>query len=290
VKTPFLSVIIPTWNRANLVCAAISSVLAQQGKKIEIIVVDDASSDNTLTIIRQRFANRVHLLQLPQHSGVSAARNAGIQVAQGEWLAFLDSDDLWLPDKLQSELDAIKCFPEAEVIISDSLRFNGREENGLEASSFSRFQQNGLLVQAQGRVCWMDQCSWLWTNSGNSVAICSITLQRRVLNKLTFPLFSQDLTCCEDWEMEVRLYQQCRVVVIPEVHAHIRCFEEDSRSGRSCPGRPSNPEQLKHKLLARLKVMQRSINPDQLSADLANEFKRRYTETQIQLNKYNSTT
>ncbi len=93
-----ISVIIPTFNRAQSVGEAISSVEKQTRKADEIIVVDDGSDDGTPEILRH-FDGRIRLIR-QANQGVSAARNAGIQAASGEWIAFLDSDDLWYPNRL----------------------------------------------------------------------------------------------------------------------------------------------------------------------------------------------
>jgi glycosyltransferase involved in cell wall biosynthesis len=96
-----LSVIIPTYNRASLVRAAVDSALRQSVPPHEVLVCDDGSTDDTVVLLQQGFADvpKVKVLSLP-HSGLpAAARNAGIAAASGEWLGFLDSDDVWLPEK-----------------------------------------------------------------------------------------------------------------------------------------------------------------------------------------------
>jgi glycosyltransferase involved in cell wall biosynthesis len=99
---PLVSVIIPTYNRAAMVAEAVASVTAQTFRDFEILVVDDGSTDDTF----EAFASYQDLRVLRHSSrrGVSAARNSGAVAARGEWLAFLDSDDLWLPDKLSRQM------------------------------------------------------------------------------------------------------------------------------------------------------------------------------------------
>ena len=97
-----VSVIIPTYNRAALVGEAIGSVLAQSWRGFELLVVDDGSTDDTREILTA-FGAAIKVIRHPRRRGVSAARNAGIQAAKGEWLAFLDSDDLWLSPKLERQ-------------------------------------------------------------------------------------------------------------------------------------------------------------------------------------------
>ncbi|MCI0423565.1 MAG: glycosyltransferase, partial [Acidobacteria bacterium] len=104
MTTPLLSVVIPTWNRDRLVCEAVESALSQRIGQVEVIVVDDGSTDDTANMLTRNFGSRIYLLRLPSRRGVGAARNAGVRLASGELLAFLDSDDLWLPGKLDAEL------------------------------------------------------------------------------------------------------------------------------------------------------------------------------------------
>jgi len=106
---PRVSVIIPTFNRAGLVREAVGSVLAQTCRDFEVVVVDDASSDGTAAALAAW--PEVKMLRHSRRRGVSAARNTGIRAARGEWLAFLDSDDLWLSEKLARQLAYLEDRP-----------------------------------------------------------------------------------------------------------------------------------------------------------------------------------
>lgn len=105
-----VSVIIPTYNREALVCQAIQSVLNQSYQNFEIIVVDDGSSDNTAKVVQKYAPGARYVHQ--ENAGASVARNRGIQEAKGEWVAFLDSDDEWLPDKLKLQIDLLQRNPD----------------------------------------------------------------------------------------------------------------------------------------------------------------------------------
>ena len=111
---PLVSVIIPTHNRASLVCDAVKSVLAQTYNNIEIIVVDDGSTDDTRSVVTALSGNIKYILQEKQGPGV--ARNRGIDEASGDWIAFLDSDDLWLPDKLSLQFKVLETFPQYKAV------------------------------------------------------------------------------------------------------------------------------------------------------------------------------
>jgi len=107
--TPRVSVVIPTYNRADRVKDCVASVLAQTFSDLEVIVVDDGSSDETRHVLQQAFGDRIRYY-FQANQGVSAARNKGIAEGRGEWIAFLDSDDLWEKNKLEWQLRALERF------------------------------------------------------------------------------------------------------------------------------------------------------------------------------------
>jgi len=100
-KIPRISVIIPSYNRANTIGRAIQSALSQSYQDFEIIVIDDGSTDHTEEVIRSFQDSRIRYIRHNRNRGGSAARNTGIHAARGEYIAFLDSDDEWLPQKLE---------------------------------------------------------------------------------------------------------------------------------------------------------------------------------------------
>jgi len=112
-----VSVIIPTFNRAPIVGDAIESVLRQRYSHVEIIVVDDGSTDDTRAFVTQFGATVRYVYQ--ENAGVSAARNAGLRLATGEFIAFLDSDDSWVPWKIEAEVAALRVHPAAVVAWTD---------------------------------------------------------------------------------------------------------------------------------------------------------------------------
>jgi len=109
---PKVSVVIPTYNRANKVRGAIESALAQTVSDLEVIVVDDGSSDETGKILAEIYGDRIRYYS-QVNQGVSVARNKGITEARGDWLAFLDSDDLWEKDKIECQFEALERFGSA---------------------------------------------------------------------------------------------------------------------------------------------------------------------------------
>jgi glycosyltransferase involved in cell wall biosynthesis len=128
---PKVSVVIPTYNRANKVGQTIESALAQTFIDLEVIVIDDGSSDNTGEVLRQAFGERIrYYAQVNQ--GASIARNKGVEYAHGEWIAFLDSDDVWEKDKIEWQLKALECFePNCGGCYTDTRFFNHEETRTL---------------------------------------------------------------------------------------------------------------------------------------------------------------
>jgi len=106
MKNAVVSVVTPSYNAARFICAAIESVQAQTYQSWEIIVADDCSTDETCAIVEEMAMRdeRIRLMQLPRNKGPAAARNVAIEAARGRYIAFLDSDDLWLPGKLEGQL------------------------------------------------------------------------------------------------------------------------------------------------------------------------------------------
>ena len=138
-----VSALIPTYNRRNFVLRAIASVLAQTSRVDEIIVVDDGSTDGTSDEIRKRFGDQVRLI-CQQNSGVSGARLRAIQEARGEWVAFLDSDDEWLPDRQRRLLASAEQVPSDVAWLFADMRIVTDAGEGMRF-----FERYGLTVKGQ---------------------------------------------------------------------------------------------------------------------------------------------
>ena len=123
VRRPLISVIVPTWNGAKLLPNAIRSILTQEGAgeafDLEVIVIDDCSPDDTPEVIRQFPTVRYH--RLPENGGLSRARNAGLEFATGDYIGYLDDDDLWLPFKLRLQLPLLEAHPEAGAVFGQNI-------------------------------------------------------------------------------------------------------------------------------------------------------------------------
>jgi glycosyltransferase involved in cell wall biosynthesis len=117
-----VSVILPVWNGENYLKEAVESILAQDYPRLEIVIVDDGSTDGTAPLIRS-FGSKVRPLFLPENRGLGASRNAGIRIASGDYFAFLDHDDLWSPAKLSSQLRLLQERPDDPLVFCQAQQF-----------------------------------------------------------------------------------------------------------------------------------------------------------------------
>lgn len=172
-RMPLVSVVIPTYNRAGMITTAIESVFAQTYPNLEIIVVDDGSVDETADVIRNLDrasysgsgkAPAIRYLY-QKNMGQSCARNTGIAAAQGDWIAFLDSDDYWLPDKIEWQLRAIEQFAgQCGVCISDARLVNKSDNMDMSAFRWAgkRYTElTGLLPDATSDLATGVDGSWV---------------------------------------------------------------------------------------------------------------------------------
>lgn len=190
-----VSVIIPTYNRRAVLGRALDSVLAQTRPADEIIVVDDGSSDGTVDYVRQQYPD-VHC-EVQDNQGVSAARNAGIDKAEGDWIALLDSDDAWLPDKLERQLAALGQQPDTPLVHCDEIWIR----NGVRVNPMRKHAKSGGDIFL------------------NCLPLCAISpsaalLHRQRLQELGG--FDESLPACEDYDLWLRLCSQDSVLYVDE--------------------------------------------------------------------------
>lgn len=191
--TPLVTVIIPTYNRAELVNAAVESALAQSYLRREIIVVDDGSTDDTQARLRT-FGGRIRVIY-QRNAGPSAARNAGVEASSGEMVAFLDSDDRWLPHKLARQIEVLEAAgKEVECCIANmTLCFN----DGRRGTSF---------VSAE---IGSQHSAGIWLNPAEVLATRFLMFnQAAVIRRAAFQQlggFDERLRVLEDYDLALRL-------------------------------------------------------------------------------------
>jgi glycosyltransferase involved in cell wall biosynthesis len=192
---PSVSAIIPTFNRATLLKHALDSVYAQTRPPDEVIVVDDGSSDSTRRMIADHFPKVRYLHQ--QNAGVSAARNYGIQAASGDWLALLDSDDVWLPDKLAIQLARLDDNPGLNVCHSEEIWIR----NGRRVNPGNKHRKAGGWI--------FRMCLPLCAMSPSSVLIHHSVLAAT-------GAFDETLPACEDYDLWLRITSRYPVLFIDQ--------------------------------------------------------------------------
>ena len=183
-KNPEVSVILPTYNRGWILKEAIDSVLAQDFKDFELIVVDDGSTDNTRQILDSYDQDLIVLRQ--SNRGVSAARNRGIAAAAGRLVAFLDSDDLWLPRKLSRQVDFFNSNPAALINQTEEIWIR----NGVRVNPRTRHHKfSGMIFEQSLALCL--------------VSPSAVMVKRSLFNEVG--LFDEDLPACEDYDLWLRI-------------------------------------------------------------------------------------
>ena len=202
-----VSVVIPTYNRAHTVLAAVQSVLAQRHRDLELVVVDDGSTDDTAARLAAIKDRRLRCVR-GRHAGVSAARNLGVSHASGDIVAFLDSDDLWHPDKLACDVGFLARHPEVDAVFTDLEKRHGDRviPSFMRATAvFSRrlahaAYPNGLVLESREmRLCLLEEVP---------IKPTALTLRRAAFDAAGG--FDEGWSSSEDWEFLLRLARQHR--------------------------------------------------------------------------------
>jgi glycosyltransferase involved in cell wall biosynthesis len=193
-----LSVIIPAFNRASVIPKAIKSVFDQGFDDLEVIVVDDASRDNIEDVIGRMNDPRVIYIRHPRNMGGAAARNTGIERAQGEYIAFLDSDDQWMPGKLRKQMDLFAALDDSYGVVYSGLKVIFEETETSED------------VPAVRRGSFLNEL--LIANCIRTLS--SVVVRRRYLQKVGG--LDARLRSCQDWDLYIRLMKECKFECVQE--------------------------------------------------------------------------
>ncbi len=188
--TPLVSVIIPTYNRAWTLKKAIDSVLKQNYKNFELIVVDDGSTDDTEALVSE-YAKSIKFVQQP-NLGVSAARNKGLSISSGALITFLDSDDYWEPEKLSAQVEFFNANPNALICQTEEIWIR----NGKRVSPKKKHKKLSGMIFIP------------------SLALCLISPSAVMMRKNLFAkvdMFDESLPACEDYDLWLRI--TCRYPV-----------------------------------------------------------------------------
>ncbi len=221
--TPLVSVVIATYNRADLLSESVRSVLSQDYPSVELIIVDDCSTDRTPELIAELEARdeQVRGIRLPDNSGPSAARNMGIASARGSLVAFLDDDDIWLPGKLTAQVRTLQDNPEAALCYAKALVGTADGVATVQPYSGSHLGRNGDNFENQLR--------------HHAIKTPTVVVRKSVLEEVG--VFDETLATGEDTDLFLRITLQHPATYVPEpvtvVREHRgRMTLGDRRSGR----------------------------------------------------------
>jgi len=197
-----VSIVMPAYNAEQYITESIESGLGQTYADIEIIAVDDGSTDSTTAILKvfaDKFPDKFRYFS-QSNSGPAAARNKAIKEARGEYIAFLDSDDIWLPEKLKRQLDKLKKSPECAFIHTNIIRtdLEGKEQGTKECAIPEGWIFDALI-------------------KGNFICCSSVLAKKSCFEKVGLFNESRDIDKCEDYDMWLRIANQyrCCYVEVP---------------------------------------------------------------------------
>lgn len=194
-----VSVVIPTYNRAELVQRAVHSVLSQTYPDLEVIVIDDASTDDTRDRIKtlQNIDHRVRYFRHESNRGAQAARNTGIQAAKGKYIAFLDSDNEWLPRKLEKQMALFSHKTDSLGAV-----YCGYQKVSIEGKVLDEYvPQYRRLVYKQVLDCWLTDTS-------------TLVVHKDILEKIHG--LNENIRAYHEWDLCIRLARECEFDFVPE--------------------------------------------------------------------------
>lgn len=197
---PLVSIIIPTYNRAFCLVNAIKSVLEQSYNNIEIIVVDGPSTDNTERVVKELKEKKITYLREEKARGAGAARNTGIRAARGEYIAFQDSDNVWLPEKLEKQMAVFsKAAPEIGMVYTGYNKYYNNIAMGYYPQEYIKNKSgeiyNELLYE-------------------NFIGCQTVVVKKECLFKVG--AFDEQLPTIEDWDLFLRISKCYKIICIDE--------------------------------------------------------------------------
>ncbi len=195
-----VSVVLPSYNRAHLIRRAIASVLSQSYRAFELVVVDDGSTDGTREVMDTLDDPRIQYIRHSRNRGAAAARNTGIGAGEGEYVAFQDSDDEWLPHKLQRQMDVLtRSSPQIGVVYSSFWKVRGSGKRVYPPRS----RRWASLIPSEVRRLEGDIRTALLR--GNPVTTQAALVRRACFDRVG--TFDERLPCLQDWELWLRVSQ-----------------------------------------------------------------------------------
>lgn len=203
-----VSVILPVYNGGKFIAETIESMLSQTIKDFEVLVVDDGSTDDSKEIIQKYISNSNREIRYfyQENKGIAAARNKGIKESNGKYIAFLDQDDLWLPEKLERQVKYLEENPDTALVYTDSIRF-GDCSNAWK------------LTPYEGKV-------FLQLINGNFISALTVVVRREVFKKVGCFDEDRNLMGCDDYDMWLRIASIYKIGYINEKLARWRAHSK----------------------------------------------------------------
>jgi glycosyltransferase involved in cell wall biosynthesis len=258
---PKVTVLIPTFNRAHYLPEAIQSIFAQTFTDYELIVVDDGSTDDTVAILAGFRDPRLRVLR-QENRGISAAMNAGLRAARGEYITRLDSDDVWLADLLACETAVLDAHPDVGVVYAKA--------QAMTKDGASREHHIGLPLRYPHDAL----LSLAWGDS-----TCNIALLARQVCFATAGVYDETLYTHEDWDMWLRVARRHRFIFLDRTLARFREHEHRITS----PSSPMFVEHVESRVRVIDKLYSRTALPAQLHAFKSIIYRNVYTEIGLSL-------
>lgn len=203
-NTEPVSIILPTYNRAHRVGKAIESVLTQTYTDFELLVIDDGSTDETEQVVTRYMDKRVHYYRMAENGGQSKARNCGMQMAQYDYLAFEDSDDLWRPEKLKVQMETMQGAEQDVGMVYHKFRYDLGEGRGMVLPD-----EKIPLERKSGNI--YEQLLW-----DNMVGMPTMLLKKECVNVVGG--LDESLKCLEDYDFALRIAQKYKAIFINEIY------------------------------------------------------------------------
>ena len=203
-----VSIILPTYNRADKLGDAIGSVLAQNYETFELLVIDDGSTDQTETLINSYEDKRVRYYRMEKNSGQSKARNVGMQMAKYDYLAFEDSDDLWRQGKLEAQMDAMLHADPDVGMVYHKFRYDLGDGRGMTLPD-EKIPTDRKSGDIYAQLLW-----------DNLVGTPAMLLKRECVDKVGG--LDESLKCLEDYDFALRVAKKYKAIFLDEIYLDAR--------------------------------------------------------------------
>ena len=237
-----VSFIVPTYNRAHMVSETIDSILAQTFQDFEIIVVDNESTDNTEAVIKAYNDRRIKYFKNQNNGVVAVNRNYGITKSQGEYIAFCDDDDLWLPEKLERQVREFEKDSQVGLVCTNGINFDSDGEHGAR-----------IKAKLSDRYFTFESLIW-----GNAIIGSSVLVKKQAIDEVGMMDESPEVFSSEDYDLWLRIAKKYRIKYIDlplikyrvhaDAHGNVYRTHTDAR-GRKGSGSLKEPNLAVYKKL-----------------------------------------